>query len=254
MAEDGSFYYVMELLDGISLQALVDKFGPQPALRVIHILRQVCDSLEEAHRRGLVHRDIKPNNIFASMVGIEYDFIKVLDFGLVKNISRQETLHLTAPGLTAGTPAYMAPEVGMGEESIDGRVDIYALGCVGYFLLTGSLVFNEKTATATAMAHVQKKPAPPSQLSELPVPSQLESVILSCLAKRPEQRPKSALELSRLLAAITAVPKWTQECAERWWQTYLPVSCSYRSARQLRPAAADRDRQHDEAGSYGVGR
>jgi serine/threonine-protein kinase len=252
VSEDGSFYYVMELLDGISLQVLVDKFGPQPASRVIHILRQVCDSLEEAHRRGFIHRDIKPNNIFVCMVGIEYDFMKVLDFGLVKNVSRKEALHLTATGVTPGTPAYMAPEVAMGEESIDGRVDIYGLGCVAYFLLTGSDVFDEKTAIATVLAHVQKTPAPPSQRSEVPIPPQLESLILRCLAKRPELRPQSALELRRLLATITDVPEWSQESAERWWQDYLPVSCSYRTARQPRPAAAATEQQHAEAGAYGV--
>jgi serine/threonine-protein kinase len=252
ISEDGSFYYVMELLDGISLELLVDKFGPQPASRVIHILRQVCDSLEEAHRRGLIHRDIKPSNIFVCMVGIEYDFMKVLDFGLVKNVSRTNTQHLTATGVTAGTPAYMSPEVAMGEDPIDGRVDIYGLGCVAYYLLTGSPVFDEKTAAATTMAHVQKTPAPPSQRCELPLPPQLEDLILRCLAKRPEQRPQSAMELRQLLAGISDAPEWTQECAERWWQTYLPVSCSYRAARQPRPAAADGEQQHAEARAYAV--
>jgi serine/threonine-protein kinase len=246
-SKDGSFYYVMELLDGISLQLLVDKFGPQPASRVIHILRQVCDSLEEAHRRGLIHRDIKPSNIFVCTVGIEYDYLKVLDFGLVKNVSRKETLNLTATGVTAGTPAYMAPEVAMGEECIDGRVDIYGLGCVAYFLLTGSPVFDEKTATATTMAHVQKTPAPPSERCELPIPPALETLILRCLAKRPDQRPQSALELKRLLGAISNVPEWTQESAERWWQTYLPVSCSYRTARQPQRAGANHEQQHAQA-------
>ena len=251
-SEDGSFYYVMELLDGIGLQALVDKFGPQPASRVIHMLRQVCDSLEEAHRRGLVHRDIKPNNIFACVVGIEHDFMKVLDFGVVKNLSRNDSLQLTATGVTAGTPAYMAPEVATGEESIDGRADLYGLGCVAYFLLTGAPVFDEKTPTATAMAHVQKTPVPPSQRSEEPIPPELEALILRCLAKRPEDRPQSALELSRLLADIDGAPEWTQESAERWWQTCLPVSCSYRAACQPLAVGASRERQDPETGAYGV--
>jgi serine/threonine-protein kinase len=249
VADDGSFYYVMELLDGMSLQALVDKFGPQPASRVIHILRQVCDSLEEAHRRGLVHRDIKPNNIFTCMVGIEHDFIKVLDFGLVKNLSRSDSLQLTATGVTAGTPSYMAPEVATGEDSIDGRTDLYALGCVAYFLLTGAPVFDEKTATATALAHVQKTPTPPSQRSEVAIPPELERIVLRCLAKRPEERPQSALELSRDLAAIGALTEWTQESAERWWQTYLPVSCSYRTARQSGGAGAGWSLRHFTAGA-----
>lgn len=238
VAEDGSFYYVMELLDGISLQMLVEKFGPQPPARVIHMLRQVCASLEEAHRSGLVHRDIKPNNIFACLVGLEYDFMKVLDFGLVKNLARrEETLHLTASGVTAGTPAYMAPEIAMGEDSIDGRVDIYGLGCVAYYLLTGSPVFDEKTATATAMAHVQKKPTPPSLRSELPIPAELEEIVLRCLAKRPEERPRSAQELSRQLQSLNGAGEWTREKAYAWWQTYLPAGCAYRAVRQPRTPA-----------------
>ena len=235
ISQDGAFYYVMELLDGISLEMLVGKFGPQQASRVVHILRQACDSLEEAHRRGLIHRDVKPSNIFACSIGIEVDFVKVLDFGLVKNVSSKETLHLTGEGVSAGTPAYMAPEVAMGDSSIDGRVDIYGLGCVAYFLLTGAPVFDEKTATAMALAHVQKAPVPPSQRSEIPIPPRLEEAVLRCLAKKPEDRPQSAQELSDLLAAA-GVPEWTQEKASEWWQTYLPPSSSYRMARQSRAA------------------
>jgi serine/threonine protein kinase len=254
ISEDRSYYYVMELLDGISLQMLVEKFGPQPASRVIHMLRQVCESLEEAHRRSLIHRDIKPNNIFACMLGIEYDFIKVLDFGLVKNTSRRDTPHLTVTGVTAGTPAYMAPEIATGEEGIDGRVDVYGLGCVAYFLLTGSLVFDEKTGTAMAMAHVQKTPVPPSRRSEVPVPQQLEEIILRCLAKQPEQRPQSARELNRLLASVRGVPEWTQEDASEWWRTYLPASSSYRMARQPRATAADGSKQNSQPGAHSVAR
>jgi serine/threonine protein kinase len=247
VSEDGSFYYVMELLEGISLQRLVERFGAQPASRVIHMLRQVCKSLDEAHRRGLVHRDIKPNNIFACLVGLEYDFIKVLDFGLVKNVSHKENLHLTRTGVTAGTPAYMAPEVAMGEKDVDGRVDIYGLGCVAYFLLTGSLVFDEKTPTATAVAHVRKVPMPLSQRSEFPVPPELESIVLRCLAKRQEERPHSAAELDRLLASVSGVPEWTQEKASEWWQINLPVPSSYRTERQTRAETTDsaKDTQSD---------
>ena len=216
------------------------------------MLRQVCGSLDEAHRRGLVHRDIKPNNIFACMVGLEYDFMKVLDFGLVKNVSHKETLHLTATGATAGTPAYMAPEVAMGEEEVDGRVDIYSLGCVAYFLLTGSLVFDEKTATAAAMAHVQKVPVPLSQRSEVSVPPRLESIVLRCLAKRPEERPQSAQELDRLLASVSGVPEWTQENASEWWQAYLPVSSSYRTPRQPRAEMADSSEKQMQRGGYRI--
>lgn len=235
VSEDGSPYYAMELLDGISLQVLVNKFGPQPVSRVVHILRQVCDSLEEAHRQGLVHRDIKPNNIFTCAVGIEYDFVKVLDFGLVKNMSDKTAMHLTAPGGIAGTPAYITPEVAVGGQSVGTRVDIYALGCVAYFLLTGSPVFTERSAIDMVLAHVHKTPAPPSERSASPLPAALESAILRCLAKRPEERPQSALELRRLIDAAD-VPEWLPEDAETWWQTHLPASCSFR--RPLQPRAA----------------
>lgn len=221
-AHDGSFYYVMELLNGISLQTVVDRFGPQPASRVAHILRQVCLSLEEAHRRGLVHRDIKPTNIFICKVGLQRDFVKVLDFGLVKHIDPTESTLITQEGTSAGTPAYMAPEAAMGLEKVDGRLDIYSLGCVAYFMLTGHMVFEENTSTATALAHVQKEPVPPSQRTELPVPEDMERVILQCLAKKPEDRPRSAQELGRMLELCGQLPRWTADQANEWWRTNLP--------------------------------
>jgi serine/threonine-protein kinase len=223
VSQNGSFYYVMEMLHGVSLQTLIDKFGPQPASRVIYMMNQVCDSLEEAHRQGLVHRDIKPSNIFICKVGLEYDFMKVLDFGLAKNISMQAAARLTQHGTQAGTPAYMAPEIAMGEENIDQRVDIYGLGCTAYFALTASPVFTEKTLAALAMAHVQKSPDPPSQRSEMHIPQQLDQIILRCLAKKPEDRIRTASELRDLLKAIE-IPEWTQSDAASWWGTYLPAS------------------------------
>lgn len=222
MANNGSFYYVMELLNGISLQTLVERFGPQPASRVAHLLKQVCLSLEEAHRRGLVHRDIKPTNIFICKVGMQRDYVKVLDFGLVKHIDPTESTLITQEGTSAGTPAYMAPEAAMGIEKVDGRLDLYSLGCVAYFMLTGHMVFEENTSTATALAHVQKDPVPPSQRTELPVPPALETVILRCLAKKPEDRPRSAQELGRLLSACEGVGQWGDEQANEWWRTNLP--------------------------------
>ncbi len=229
-AKDGSFYYVMELLDGIDLQRLVERFGPVPAPRVIYILRQACDSLEEAHRAGLVHRDIKPTNLFLCVLGLYFDFIKVLDFGLVKCIDNPQATLVTAEGTAAGTPAYMAPEVAMGEQRIDGRADIYSLGCVAYFLLTGAVLFEESTPTATAVAHVQKTPIPPSQRTELPIPTDLEAVVMSCLAKKPDERPRSAQELARRLAGLACASQWCADDAARWWQTHLPVSTSERAA------------------------
>ncbi len=218
----GAFYYVMELLNGISLQTMVERFGPQPAGRVIHFMKEVCLSLEEAHRKGLVHRDIKPNNIFSCRVGLETDFTKVLDFGLVKYTDSGQSTMLTQDGSSAGTPAYMAPEAAMGEEKVDGRLDLYSLGCVAYYLLTGRLVFEETNSTAMALAHVQKEPVPPSMRTELPVPACLDEIVLKCLAKKPDDRPVSASALSRMLEACTDVEPWTHEMSHEWWLEHLP--------------------------------
>ena len=217
---DGVFYYVMELLDGIDLETLVKRFGPQPPARVAHILRQVCRSLADAHGHGMVHRDIKPTNIFLCRLGNEYDFAKVLDFGLVKMTGGNETM-MTAEGATTGTPAYMAPEVALGQAEIDGRTDLYGLGCVAYWLLTGSLVFEEKGATATILAHVRKDPVPPSQRSELAVPASLDRAVMMCLAKEPAGRPGSGETLARMLDRCEGVDPWTRDDAERWWSAHM---------------------------------
>lgn len=236
-SRDGSFYFVMELLDGVSLQSLVQTFGPQPPSRVIYLLRQVCRSLEEAHARGLVHRDLKPSNIMACQVALEYDFVKVLDFGLVKPTTVEEYTSLTLDGVSAGTPGYIAPEIAMGELRIDARADLYTLGCVAYYLLTGSMVFNEASPTAMAVAHVQKVPDPPSSRTELPVPADLERVVLQCLAKRPDDRPVSAAHLVRLLDACRDAHEWSEADAAAWWQTHLPPTSTLRRA-TLEPTAA----------------
>jgi len=220
VSDDGSFYYAMELLEGLDLEELIERFGPQPPARVARILRQVCDSLAEAHHHGLIHRDIKPSNVFLARLGVTCDFVKVLDFGLVKAENTTST-RLTMDGTTAGTPAYMAPELATGA-AFDGRADIYSLGCVGYFLLTGTPVFEESTPVAIALAHVQKQPVLPSQRTELPVPSSLEAVIMRCLAKSPADRPQSAMELARALTAFDGVAAWSYDDAERWWRVNLP--------------------------------
>jgi serine/threonine-protein kinase len=225
VANDGTFFLVMELLDGLDLETLVERFGPLPPERVVHIMRQACASLEEAHTRGLVHRDIKPSNIFTCRLGLAVDFVKVLDFGLVKAVDeggREATL-LTAPDSTTGTPAYIAPEVVRGDRVADHRVDIYTLGCVGYWLLTGRLVFQAPNAIQLMYQHANATPVPPSQRSELEIPAALDSIILSCLAKLPEDRPQTAGELSRRLS--TAVPTaWTEDEAQRWWDRHHPES------------------------------
>jgi tRNA A-37 threonylcarbamoyl transferase component Bud32 len=222
VSEDGSFYYAMELLEGLDLEGLIERFGPQPSARVIGILRQVCDSLAEAHGYGLIHRDIKPSNVFLARLGVTCDFVKVLDFGLVKAENAGAT-RLTIDGTTAGTPAYMAPELATGAP-FDARVDIYSLGCIGYFLLTASPVFDEPSPVAVALAHVQKQPVPPSQRSELAVPAVLENVIMRCLSKNPGDRPQNAMELARALGGSDGAEPWTQEDAERWWRIHLPNS------------------------------
>ena len=227
MARDQSFYYVMELLDGIDLQTMVERFGPMHPGRVAQILSHVCDSLEEAHRQGLVHRDIKPTNLFVCRLGQNHDFTKVLDFGLVKSMMPSgATTLMTMEGQATGTPAYMAPEVAMGAAGVDQRADIYGLGCVAYFLLTGQLVFNEPTPTALALAHVQKTPVPPSERVETPIPASLEQLILLCLAKDPADRPRSAQEIARAIELADDLPAWTRDDAARWWMLNLPESPS----------------------------
>jgi len=238
VTEDGVFYYVMELLDGIDLETLVKRFGPQPPARVVSILRQICRSLSDAHRHGMIHRDIKPSNILLCRMGSEYDFVKVLDFGLVKVLDGNDA-GLTGEGLTTGTPAYMAPEVSLGNP-IDARTDFYSLGCVAYWLTTGRLVFEEKGATAMILAHVRKAPIPPSQRLELPVPEWLDRTILMCLAKDPSARPGSAETLAQMLEGGNEADSWTMKNAETWWLTNRPENAVAANAvvgeRRLRSA------------------
>ena len=226
VANDGTFFFVMELLDGLDLETLVERFGPVPPERCVYLLRQVCESLQEAHSRGLVHRDIKPSNIFTCRLGLQVDFVKVLDFGLVKAVNdggREATL-LTLPDSTTGTPAYIAPEMVRGDRIADHRVDIYTLGCVAYWLLTGRLVFQAANAIQLMYQHANAIPVPPSQLSEFEVPAALDSAILACLAKFPEERPQSAAELSGRLLASLPGDRWSEEIAHRWWDRHHPAA------------------------------
>ncbi len=223
VTSDGNFYYVMELLKGIDLEQVVEQFGPMGEMRVAYLLRQACDSLSEAHTYGLVHRDIKPANLYTCRVGIKPDFLKVLDFGLVKTMPEagEDSTKLTAADLTTGTPAYMAPEVALGED-IDRRADIYSLGCVAYWLLTGRLVFDGESPMKVMLLHIDSEPAPPSQVSELAISRSMDDVVLACLAKDPAARPATATEVSDLLQKVTGEPQWTTTDAERWWNTHLP--------------------------------
>ena len=221
--DDGVLYYVMELLDGIDLESLVAQHGPLPAARVIHFLLQVCHSLEEAHCAGLVHRDIKPANIYTCRYGLDLDFIKVLDFGLVtlRSTCSSEDKRLTARGNAPGTPEYMAPEMHAAPGTIDGRADIYSLGCVAYFLLTNEVVFDGPTSQAIAIAHTITKPTPPSQRTDEPIPAELEAIVLACLAKDPSARPRDAGALRSALESVTTDGSWTPGQTERWWATHL---------------------------------
>ncbi len=224
-ADDGAFYYVMELLDGMDLEALVERYGPLPSERAVHLLRQVCRSLAEAHDKGLVHRDIKPANVFVCRYGLESDFVKVLDFGLVKSKrdTNQTDLKATAQNVVGGTPAFMAPEQALGREDADRRSDLYSLGCVAYWLLTGRMVFEAETAIEMITHHIQSTPAHPSMYAETAVPKGLDQLVLRCLEKGPADRPASAQALERELAAIEFPDDWTQERALRWWDVHQPV-------------------------------
>ncbi len=216
LSSDGSFYYVMELLDGLDLQKLVDTHGPIPASRAVYILRQVCHSLGEAHTAGMVHRDIKPANIFVCRYGSDFDFVKVLDFGLVKKQRLVEDAAVTQKGQFVGTPAFVAPEMAL-DAAIDGRADLYALGCVAYWLLTGSVVFKADNLMALAAKHVQEEPVPPSKRTDMEIPADLEGVVLDCLRKEPGDRPGSAEELANRLSDCDVVA-WTKQDSKRWWQ------------------------------------
>jgi len=220
---DGALYYVMELLEGLNLQEMVDRFGPMAPARVVQFMRQACLSLGEAHERGLVHRDIKPSNLVAARLGLAVDQLKILDFGLVKADEEhsEESMQLTSPNVTTGTPAFMSPEMALGDKPVDRRADIYALGCVAYWLLTGRTVFEGASPVAILMAHVRDEPVPPSQLSELDIPPELDDVILACLEKDPEKRPNTAMELYSSLCCIP-VPPWNSATALEWWRLHLP--------------------------------
>jgi serine/threonine protein kinase len=215
---EGVFYYAMEYLEGIDLQALVDKYGPQPAGRVIHILRQVCGSLYEAHSSGLVHRDIKPSNLMLTRRGAEADVVKVLDFGLVK-LREDQPQDGGERGL-AGTPLYMSPEAIQLPNSVDGCSDLYAVGAVGYFLLTGRPVFEAGSIVDLCNKHVSETPVPPSQRLGRPVPEELENAILACLEKSRAKRPQTARDLAQRLARCPAAAEWTIDDAEDWWSRH----------------------------------
>jgi len=215
--DDGRFYYVMELLDGLDCDGLVRRFGALPPARVVHLLAQVCESLDEAHTKNLIHRDVKPANIYVCRSGNRFDFVKVLDFGLVTHGGAPaDDAHLTLPDQAVGTPQFMPPEVALGKE-IDGRTDLYALGCVAYWLATGRPVFVGESLYDVIAQHMHASPDPPSSHSPHPLPPELDALILACLEKDPERRPGTARELARRLQAIPLADRWGDDQAAAWW-------------------------------------
>jgi len=217
-ADDGSFYYVMEYLDGPTLEELVHRTGPLPPGRVVYLLRQVCGALAEAHAAGLVHRDLKPGNIIVATLGGQHDVAKLLDFGLVQDLSADVEDRLTRIGTVLGTPAYMSPEQAAGESAVDARGDVYGLGAVAFFALTGRPPFQGKTAGQVMAAH-RSEPLPPLTDFRPDVPADLAAVVARCLAKEPNDRFPSAADLDRALGQCRCAAHWSVERAAEWWQT-----------------------------------
>jgi len=238
---EGVFYYAMEYLDGLDLEQLVVVDGPQPPSRVIHILQQVCGSLSEAHELGLIHRDIKPGNIILSRRGGMGDVAKLLDFGLVKAADAKQQATFTAAGSLLGTPSYMSPEAVETPESVDARSDLYAVGAVGYFLLTGEQVFEGATLMELCKHHVGAEPTRPSERLGSPLSDDVEVVILRCLAKKPADRPQTARELRGALAACKDAGTWTDADARQWWQERDATS-----SRKTVKSPGDQTNAHDE--------
>lgn len=214
---EGVFYFAMEYLNGMDLQQLVDNYGPQPESRVIHILLQICGSLYEAHSQGLVHRDVKPANVMFNRRGCEPDVVKVLDFGLVKAIDEQKQSGLTTSGALTGTPLYMSPEAIQSPMSVDARSDIYAVGAVGYFLLTGEPVFEADSIVELCRQHVDETPLPPSERLGKHVSTELENALLTSLEKSRAKRPQTARDLAQLLLLSPTAKDWSIEDADAWW-------------------------------------
>jgi serine/threonine-protein kinase len=218
-ADDGTFYYVMEYLPGQTLESLVERHGPLPAARAVHFLRQVCRALREAHSIGLLHRDIKPSNVIACERGGVYDVAKLLDFGLVQDTGLAAASdRLTVVGTILGSPPYMSPEQAAGKADLDATTDIYAVGGVGYYLLTGRAPFVRETPLEVLLAHAYEEPAPPGKLRE-GVPDDVQAVVLRCLAKKPADRYHDAASLEQALAACAVASEWGEEQAAAWWKS-----------------------------------
>ena len=221
ITEGGGFYYVMERLRGMDLKRMVERHGPLAPERAVFLLKQACLSLSEAHALGLVHRDVKPANLFVCRLGSEYDFVKVVDFGVVSRHARESATQITTAGVILGTPAFLAPEL-VAAHGFDGRADIYALGCVAFWLLTGRPPFEADDAISILMHHAQTPAPAPSTMSEEPIPPQLDALILECLEKDPSRRPATADILWERLDRVPVVTEWNQRRARVWWEMHEP--------------------------------
>jgi len=224
-SEDATFYYVMEYLDGVDLQRMVERFGPIPPARTSYILRQVCGSLAEAHSRDIIHRDLKPSNIFLTERGGLHDFVKVLDFGLAKQMrSGPDDVQLTQAGSVFGTPLFMAPETAA-EHHVDHRADQYSIGCVAYWMLTGRPPFEGTSPFDVIAQHLKVDPVPPSEASELSINKVFDDIVLKCLAKSADDRFQDMDEMARALESLQFENPWNGERACEWWNMHMTESC-----------------------------
>ncbi|MDJ0973661.1 MAG: serine/threonine-protein kinase, partial [Planctomycetota bacterium] len=221
--DDGRFYYAMEYLTGAPIDAILRATGPFDEGRTIHVLRQLCGSLNEAHGIRLIHRDIKPGNLILCVRGGVYDWLKVVDFGLVKEVGSELEEKLEAEEHITGTPLYMAPEALMPKYRHDGRQDIYAVGAIGYFMLTGEHVFTHENEIEILRQHIRAKPVPPSERAGREIEPTLEALLLQCLAKKPGERPGTANALLHALEQCPDCATWTPEDAQAWWIKSEPV-------------------------------
>jgi hypothetical protein len=226
---DGHFYYAMEYLEGLTLERLVDGDGAQPEARVLTLMRQAAASVAEAHGEGLGHRDLKPSNIMVCRYGGIWDFVKVLDFGLVRSNTQSDELAVTQVGSLTGTPLYLSPEALESPERVDARSDVYQLGAIAYYLLSGRHVFIGDNMVEVLSQHLQRKPAPPSEVLGYQVAPELERIVLSCLAKSQEDRPSDARELADAFEQCTVAGEWRQSDAVAWWSGW----------REQHPAGSD---------------
>ena len=238
---DDTFYYAMEYLDGLDLQRLVERFGPMPADRAVYLLDQICGSLAEAHVRGIIHRDIKPSNIFVTNRGGLHDFVKVLDFGLAREVKQAADSGLTKTGVVFGTPRYIAPESVYGSHKSDARSDLYNLGGVAYWLLTGTHRFGGSSSLDLIIDHVKTVPQRPKEVSELPIPDELDALVMRCLEKEPGDRFQTAEEVKDALCAVPLESGWSRRKAREWWdlhapEAFEPLVCSHEPGENGHPA------------------